>query len=64
MRTLRYWLVLVVLAAAAVACFVIATSHGLSGIGLLATAGVLVLVAVLFSYALTMRGKHHTPIAR
>ena len=64
MSTLRYWLVLVVLAAAGVACFIVATDRGLSGVGLLAAAGVLVFVALLFSYALTMRGKPHTPIAR
>jgi hypothetical protein len=64
MQTLKYWFVLVVLAAAGLACFVVAISHGFSGLGLLAGAGVLVFVALLFSYGLTMRGSHSTPIAR
>jgi hypothetical protein len=64
MRALQYWLVLVLLGVAGLWCLAMTVSHGLSGVGLAAFAGVLVCTALFCSYALTMRGKHRTPIAR
>ena len=56
-----YWLVIVVLAALAIGCMAVVASTGLSGIGLAALAGALVCVAVLLSYAGSMRDRRRTP---
>jgi len=63
MGPVRYYLVLVLLTLAALACLAAVTTYGMSPAGLAAGVGLLICVAVFLSYGLTMRGRH-TPINR
>jgi len=63
MASLRYYLVLVVLTVVTLSCFIAVVTYGFWPIGLAAGLGVLLGVAVFFSYGLTMR-TNRTPINR
>jgi len=63
MVSLRYYLVLVLLALGTVACLIGVTAYGFSVAGLAAGVGTLLCVALFFSYGMTMRSRH-APINR
>lgn len=66
MRTVTYWLVVAVLLALTVGAFRLVVTHGLSALGVVGFVGMLVCLAVLLSYAISMRDRDRSspPIAR
>lgn len=66
MRTVTYWLVVAALLALTIGAFRLTATHGLSALGVIGLVGGLVSVAVLISYAMSMRDRDRSspPIAR